>query len=81
MFGKNKNKVAVYIDGNNFSFDMQKNANFSKLLSPSDINKFIKLYEFAERKAINNVLLASEEVKKGEIVRGDTDMILGKLVR
>ena len=28
------------------------------------------LYEFAERKAINDALLASEEVKKGEVVKG-----------
>lgn len=29
------------------------------------------LYEFAEKKAINDVLLASEEVKKGRVFRGD----------
>ena len=38
------------------------------------------LYEFAERKAIDDVLLASEEVKRGEIVKGDTDKILSKFM-
>ncbi|MFQ5662050.1 MAG: hypothetical protein ACE5F2_02250 [Candidatus Paceibacteria bacterium] len=38
------------------------------------------LYEFAERKAIDDVLLASEEAKKGEVVKGNTDKILGKFM-
>lgn len=38
------------------------------------------LYEFAEKKAIDDVLLASEEVKRGNVVRGNSEKILGKLM-
>lgn len=40
---KHKNKKIEYVGfSHNPSFGMQKNANFSKLLLPSDINKFIR---------------------------------------
>lgn len=38
------------------------------------------LYELAEKKAISEVLLAEEEVKRGVVIRGDSDKILGKLM-
>ncbi|MCH8830281.1 MAG: hypothetical protein IID45_11955 [Planctomycetes bacterium] len=38
------------------------------------------LYKMSEEKAINDVLLASEEVRRDKVVRGDVDEILGKMM-